>query len=130
MILRILTAWFGLVILAIANGAFREAVLTPRLGTGWAHFASSVSLSALILASAWFTVPWIGVSSSSECWLTGSIWLAMTVLFEFGFGHFVVKKSWAELLADYDLLAGRIWIVVLAVVFLAPYLVARMRDLP
>lgn len=129
MIFRILTAWFGLMILAIANGAFREAVLTPRLGSGWAHFASSISLSALILAFAWFAVPWIGVSSSSDCWLTGSIWLVMTLVFEFGFGRLVVKKSWPELLADYNLLAGRIWVLVLAVVFLAPCLVARMRDL-
>ena len=32
----------------------------------------------------------------------GTGWLALTVVFEFGFGRLVAKQSWDELLADYN----------------------------
>ena len=35
------------------------------------------------------------------------------MLFELGFGHWVAGHPWSRLLADYDLLAGRIWVLVL-----------------
>ena len=129
MILRTLLIWLGLLILAILNGGFREGVLVPRLGRGLAHAASTVMLSVLILAAGWISVPWIGPRTVQEAWTIGIIWVALTLGFEFLAGHFIFGKPWQELLADYNLLAGRIWIMVLIVTLMTPIVAFTKRGL-
>jgi len=51
------------------------------------------------------------------------IWLIMTIIFEFGFGHDIMKHLWSKLLADYNLLQGRLWVLVLIYTVIFPYLV-------
>jgi hypothetical protein len=51
----------------------------------------------------------------------------MTVLFEFGFGHFITHKSWAELLDAYDLSKGNLWVVVLVATFVSPWFASHLR---
>ena len=53
--------------------------------------------------------------------IIGMVWLAMTVAFEFLFGHYVAKRPWRDLFLDYNLFAGRVWLVVLVWVTIAPY---------
>ena len=43
-----------------------------------------------------------------DLFLIGLFWVTITVVFEFGFGHYVVKHSWEHLIADYNLLKGRV----------------------
>ncbi len=126
---RAVVVWLGLMAVAILNGAFREAVLVPRLGIAGAHVASTVSLGLLILALTWLTIRWIGPRRRGSALGIGALWLVMTLAFEFGFGHFVAEKSWSVLLADYDLTAGRIWPLALVTVLLAPWGGARARRL-
>jgi apolipoprotein N-acyltransferase len=57
----------------------------------------------------------------------GLAWLALTVAFEFGFGHYAAGHSWSELLADYDPTSGRVWILIPLWVALAPYLFYRLE---
>jgi hypothetical protein len=57
------------------------------------------------------------------------LWVALTLAFEFGVGHYIFGKPWPELLADYDLSRGRIWIAALVVTLLAPWWTARRRGL-
>lgn len=56
----------------------------------------------------------------------GLLWLVLTVAFEFGFFHSVVGKPRDVLLADYNLLRGRLWVLVLATVLLGPILVGTI----
>jgi hypothetical protein len=58
----------------------------------------------------------------------GGVWVACTLAFEFLAGHYLFRKPWVELLADYDLRRGRIWIAVLVVTFAAPCLIGRVRG--
>ncbi len=37
----------------------------------------------------------------------------MTVAFEFLCGHFVLRRPWNWLLHDYNLFAGRVWVVLM-----------------
>jgi len=124
--LRALAVWLLLVALAIANGALREGLLTPRFGPGAAHVASTLLLSAVILAVASATIRWIGPRSSGDAWRVGFLWLALVLAFEFGFGWAISDKSFAELLGDYDLSRGRIWPLVPIVTALAPRIAARI----
>jgi len=52
----------------------------------------------------------------------------MTVAFEFLFGRYVAKRPWSDLLQDYNLLAGRVWVVVLVLVTVEPYLFYRWQQ--
>ena len=51
----------------------------------------------------------------------------MTILFEFLFGHFIAGHPWSHLFHDYNLLAGRLWVLVLLWTAITPYLFYRMR---
>jgi hypothetical protein len=127
--IRALLFWLAFLVTAIANGALREALLTPRLGFLGAHAVSSLTLSAAILILTWLAIPWIAPASSGQALAIGAGWLGLTLLFEFGFGHYVSGTPWRELLADYNLLRGRIWVLVLLTLVLAPWLMARARGL-
>jgi hypothetical protein len=55
----------------------------------------------------------------------GGVWAGLTVAFEFGFGRTVGGQSWSELLSDYDVRHGRLWIAVPITMALAPGVTAR-----
>ena len=112
--------WFGIMLLAILNGAARDIVLVPRLGDLAARAASCVTLAAVILLLAWMSLRWINPSSIGDAWAIGVTWLGMTLAFEFLAGHYLFRTPWSTLLADYNLLAGRLWILVLAATLVAP----------
>ena len=57
---KALTIWFVVLVMAIANGTLREAVLIPVLGGVPGLILSGVLLSALILAVVYFSLPWFG----------------------------------------------------------------------
>jgi hypothetical protein len=127
MLLRGAFAWVGLMLLAILNGAFREAVLTPRVAAHAAHLMSTILLMLVIVIFTWLVVRWLGPRSRGDALRIGILWLGLTLAFEFGFGRFVAGRSWAELLAEYNILAGRVWVLVPIVVLLAPYAAGRLR---
>ena len=129
MIIRTLLIWSGLLVLAIANGGFREAVLVPKLGLGMARAISTIMLSALILVFGWAVTPWIGPATLQDAWVIGALWVTLTLAFEFLGGHFLFGKPWPELLADYNVFEGRIWVMVLFVTMLTPALAFTSRRL-
>lgn len=55
-------------------------------------------------------------------------WLALTLAFEFGAGHFLFRKSWSEPLPYEVLTQGRIWVMVPNVAVLAPWWRAKLRG--
>jgi hypothetical protein len=58
----------------------------------------------------------------------GGSWAALTVLFEFG-GRYVLGSSWSELFANYNLAAGRIWVLVPVWMALEPAVLQRLRAI-
>ena len=126
--LRALIIWLALLVVAVANGAFREAVLIPRVGPHTGHIVSTLMLCAGILIVTYLAVSWIHPRRHRDAIAIGLAWLALTLAFEFGLGR-ARGKPWSELLADYDVLKGRIWVLVLVTTAVAPYLAARARGL-
>jgi hypothetical protein len=120
-------AWFPMIVIAIANGTIREAWYKPKVGDLRAHQVSTVSLIVLFAMYVWAIGRVWKIESAGQAWVIGLIWLAMTVAFEFGFGHLIAGHSWRELLHDYNLAAGRIWSLVLIAILLAPYVSFRLR---
>lgn len=129
MVMRALAVWFVMLIVASANGALRQAVLIPAVGDVAGRAISTVMLAALIALLAWLTIAWIAPRSSSDAWLIGALWVALTLAFEFLAGHYLFGTPWPLLVEDYNVLRGRIWILVLVVTALAPRVCAHARGL-
>ena len=124
--LRAFVVWLVLLLLAVMNGAFREAVLSPMLGARAAHVISTALLAVLIVILAFSSRGWIGARNERDALLVGVLWTVLVLAFEFLAGHFLFGRSWQYLLADYDLLAGRVWVTVPIVTLFAPLCIARL----
>ena len=111
MLSRALAIWLLLLIVAVLNGATREGLITPRLGEQGGHIGSTAILCAAIILVAWFSVSWIGPKDRREALVIGTVWVALTVAFEFLAGHYVFGNSRERLIADYNVFRGRIWIL-------------------
>ncbi len=127
-ITKVLTVWFAILVIAIANGTLREALLVPFFGKVPGYILSGVILSILIIVVSYLTLPWFGISSLSFYVTIGCCWLLLTLIFEFSFGHLIQGKPWSELLEAYLFKDGNIWPVVLLVTAMAPYLCAKLRG--
>lgn len=128
MLLKAAAVWLIILVCAVLNGAFREAVLLPNWGKPAAFAASGVLLCALIVGVAVVTIHWLGPGHARQALGIGLFWLCLTLAFEFGFGRFVQHREWLELLAAYTFRDGNLWPVVLAVTFLAPLIAWRLRT--
>ena len=120
--------WLGILMLAIANGALREAVLIPELGKLPGLILSGILLSGVIIAVAYFTLPWIGRAPVASYAVIGMGWLCLTIIFEFTFGHIVQGKPWSQLFEPYMFRGGNIWPIVLLAAAVAPYAAARIMG--
>ena len=127
MIPRALLVWLALLVLAVLNGALRQALLIPRLGERAAHVVSTLLLSAIILGVARASLPWMRPTSARDAWLVGVLWLGLTVAFEFLGGHYLFGDPWERLLAAYNIAQGQVWVLVLVATLLAPALAYAMR---
>lgn len=121
--------WFVLMVLAIMNGTVRIKFIIPYTGLTAGLAISTIILCALILMATWMSIRWMGLSTASQAWSIGMLWLIMTLTFEFGAGHFLFKKPWSELLLDYNIAKGRIWVLVPIITAMAPWWMAKARGL-
>src|SRR5208337_198726 len=125
--LRAVGICFVLLVIAFGVGAVREGLLRPRIGEPRAHVIGTLIAVALMMLVIYaFVRQLYEIPSISDLILIGVIWLIMTVAFEFGFFHYVMGKPWETLLADYNVLRGRIWVLVLATVLLGQIIVGTL----
>lgn len=128
--LKATAVWALILVLAILNGALREAVLLPALGKPWGLLLSGLLLAACIVAVALAFVPRIVRQGGVEPWRIGLRWLVLTLVFEFGFGRLVQGRSWDELLQAYTFADGNLWPLVLVVTAVAPSLAVWRAGRP
>ena len=124
--MRLVLAWLAMLVVSVLNGAARDFGYGRDLDPLFAHQLSTLYgmtlIGVIIGAYAWrWPFP-----SAAAAWRAGLLWLAMTVAFEFLFFHYVGGHPWAELLANYDLSAGRVWVLLLAWLAIAPDLFRRL----
>ncbi len=126
---KMLIVWLLFMVGAITNGALRVKAIIPFTGESVGHIISTVMLCVIIVAITWATIAWIGPNTARQAIMIGALWLILTLAFEFGVGYFIGHHSWSEMLADYNVLKGRVWVVVPIITFLAPWWMARLRGL-
>lgn len=122
--LRALALWILLGVLAVTLGGLRQTWLAPALGDVRAHQAETLFFCAVIVVVAFFGVRWMRATPAQGL-RVGALWIALTVVFEFGVFGLVLGHPWSELLADYNLAEGRLWPLVLITEFTAPWIFAR-----
>jgi hypothetical protein len=127
-LIRSFLVWLLFIPLAIANGALRDLVLAPALGDMLGRAISSLTLSLLILGLTLFMMDRLGVNTRMGYLVVGAFWLILTLLFEVSFFILVMGHPMDELLKDYDIFSGRLWLIVLATTLFAPLLAAKMRK--
>jgi hypothetical protein len=76
----------------------------------------------------WLLSNYLAIQSAGQVIGIGLMWLAMTVVFEFGFGHFIVGNPWRRLLHDYNVLQGRVWGLFVLWITVAPYVFYEIRG--
>lgn len=118
---RALWMWLVLLVAMVATGLAREALLTPRVGAQASHAWGTL---AAMLVAAGLIGWWVRRERPSPAAAlgVGVLWVALTVVFEFGFFSGVRGRPWQELLADYNLFRGRLFGLLLLTVLLAPWL--------
>jgi hypothetical protein len=127
-LLRAVAIWFAILILASLNGAVRDLVVAPRIGDTIARAISTVILCGLIFVVTWYAIRWIGPQSARQAVGVGAVWVVLTLCFEFGAGR-SAGRPWSVMLEDYNLLRGRIWVLVPIVTLIAPYWMGRARGM-
>ncbi|WP_202978290.1 hypothetical protein [Thiomicrorhabdus sediminis] len=121
-------SWFGLVVLAILNGTIRVKGYAQFTSELTAHQLSTLILVVLMGIYIYILTGVFPLDSSQQALLIGGIWLVMTVMFEFIFGHYVMGNAWSVLFHDYNVFEGRVWLIVLVWALLAPYVMYQLRS--
>ena len=130
MMMRALGVWLLIVLVAVINGGIRQALISPRTGDTVGHAISTIMLCAAILLLCWVTIGWMRPATRREVWRIGALWATLTLAFEFLAGHYVFGTPWRQLLGDYNVFRGHIWVLVLITTAIGPWLAARSRRLP
>ena len=120
-ILLILGSWFLMMILALFNALLRTQLYGPYISELHAHQLSTIIFILMVIGVTYLLVKYGDLNlDSSHALLIGVIWVVSTILFEFIAGHFIFGNSWDHLIADYNILNGRIWSLVLFTILFAP----------
>ena len=122
--LKALALWLLLSVLAVTLGGARQAWLAPVLGDFRAHQAETLLFCVVVASVALPGVRWMR-ATRTQGFRVGLLWLALTVAFEFGVFGMALGHPWSELLADYNVLEGRLWPLVLATELAAPWIFAK-----
>ncbi|MEW6182118.1 MAG: hypothetical protein AB1500_02920 [Bacillota bacterium] len=128
MLVKYALAWIPMVLIAVLNGALREGWYGKRIGELRAHQVSTVTGLLVFGVYIWGVTRVWPLESVGMALAVGLVWLALTVVFEFLFGHYVAGHSWQRLLRDYNLFAGRLWVLVLLWITAAPYVFYRLQG--
>jgi hypothetical protein len=127
---RALITWVLFVPVAVLNGIIRETTYKPRVADLAAHQISTVTaIIAFLILSYFMWNHYVSNASTSQLLLIGLLMTVMTILFEFGFGHYIDHVSWDRLLNDYNILKGRVWILILITELFTPLLIKKVVEM-
>jgi hypothetical protein len=125
-----MAAWLGATTLGLANAGVRELGYADRVGELAAHQISTATLLAALTYYMWLLDQRWPVPTTRTALAIGGSWAALTVLFEFGLGRYVLGSPWPDLLANYNLADGRIWVLVPVWMGVGPATLQRLRTIP
>jgi hypothetical protein len=123
--------WFGFLVLAFINGAFKELVLVETFEIPKLQANQLSCLSGVLLWTILFLIFWkkLKIQKLSHAVYIGLFWLVATFIFE----TFILGRnlSWTQILRIYDIPSGQYWGLVLLWIGLMPpaLFMIKGRDL-
>ena len=120
--------WFIFPFVGILNGVLREATYKKFIGELPAHQISTATGIFFFGIIFYFIFKKWKIESTKHAILIGLIWLGLTILFEFGFGHYIMGNPWEKLFHDYNLAEGRVWSLLLLWITISPFVFYKMFD--
>jgi hypothetical protein len=128
MIKKSILIWLSIIPLAILNGGFRDAVLTPWLGENCSQPISGIILCLLVFIVSLIFIPRIGKGEPKTYWKIGILWVGLTLIFETFLG-LALGNSFCEVLKAYDITTGNLWLFIVVFIGIAPWLIARIKRI-
>lgn len=122
-----LLAWPLMALAGILNGVLRVYGYGPYMSELAGHQVSTLIALLLFWGFVWVLTGIRRPSGKKEAAGLGLMWLLLTVIFEFGFGHWAAGHSWETLLRDYDIASGRLWALVPLWIAVLPLLCLELR---
>lgn len=121
----LLKAWLIILPAMIANGIARELVIRRAVGAAGAEAISATTgIMIIVVLTRYLLRPLAGRPPATL--VRASLTLVLlTVAFEFLFGHYVDRRSWGELIANYAIWRGHLWPLVLTTLAFMPFLWGR-----
>ncbi len=129
MVSRAVIAWVVIALAETLHGIPRVRFLNRRLGDRRARQISVFTGSVIVLLIGWFMVPWIGPGSLQQSLAVGALWVMLMLAFDLGLGRLYFRMSWQRLAADFDVRKGGLLGLGMAVLFLTPMVIAKIRGL-
>jgi hypothetical protein len=114
-----------MLLIAVANGALREWY-RPFTGELLARRISTLALLIFFTAFIFWITRRFPFRSGLQAVQTGGLWMILTLVFEFSLGLWS-GHSWHELMAEYNLVEGKLWILVPVWLAIAPYLCRKTQ---
>jgi len=125
---KYILAWIPMLVIAIANGALRQLIIAKVMSEPRAHQLSTLIGSLVMGIFIWLIVHIWPPASGHQALLIGLIWLGLTIAFEFYMGLVLQHRPLAQVLDQYNLFAGRVWILFLLWITLAPWLFFLLQN--
>lgn len=117
--------WFPMILIAVFNGTVRDLWYKKFTGDFTGHQISTISLIILFTIYIAVIIRLYPPASETQSIYIGFLWLLLTLTFEFGFGLYR-GNSLSQLLGDYNIIKGRIWILIPIWVTLAPWILFKI----
>jgi hypothetical protein len=121
--------WIILAVSAIVVAAFRVGVLLPQFREQTAHQLGTVLYLIVQFIIIYLFIRKMSIKDVKTLLGIGILWVVITVIFEFAFGHYVMGHSWQKLFDDYNLFNGRLWVLVLLNNIVAPLISGKIFEL-
>jgi hypothetical protein len=121
---RATLTWMVIMLLETAHGIVRNAFVAAVLGDLRARQWGVLVGSVLVLLVTLTLSRWMKAHTVRAQLMIGAYWVVLTLTFEFLLGHFT-GLTWSRILWDYNPARGGFMLLGLAVMFAAPWLVAR-----
>jgi hypothetical protein len=93
-----------------------------------AHQLSTLIGIVLVGIYVWIMKMIWPIETSQDALQIGGIWLFITILFEFGFGHYIMGHPWKKLFHDYNILAGRVWLLFVIWTAISPIVIFTLTS--
>jgi hypothetical protein len=117
--------WLFLVIAGVLNGVLRTSLLSPQMGEQTSYVVSTLILMIAVLICSWVLANrFLRHSATRDLLIICLLWVSLSASLELFLGHYVLGTPWVTLVQEYNLLSGRIRIVVLLTELIGPWFMA------